>query len=159
LGVSSSATRSSRTWWVRPAARVQVVEVLRVKAMVTAALILAFVGCAGSGTTGPRKATRSFYAAVAAGNGRLACASVSRATREALEEEEQQSCPRAILNAQLDVSGAQVRHVDTAMTGAAVQLTNGQYVFLDRSSGRWEISAAGCKPAPDQSPFDCSLED
>jgi hypothetical protein len=129
------------------------------RAVITTAVVVLLAGCGGADPTGARDVTRSFYAAVAADNGRDACSELSRTTAEALEEEQQRSCPQAMLEAEVDDSNSQIRDVQVAVTEAAVELRNGRFVFLDRSSGRWEISAADCRPSLDQVPFDCKVED
>lgn len=123
-----------------------------------AAMALVAVGCGTPDPEGARSATESFYRAVEADDGAAACRQLSRSTLEALEEEQEQSCPRAVLAAEVETSGAAVLHVQPAVTEAAVELANGSFVFLDRSSGRWEISAADCQPNPDNEPFDCAVE-
>ena len=114
-------------------------------------------GCAGPDASGARATTKRFYAAVAAKDGRAACAQLSRTTLEAVEEEVQKPCPGAILESELEPAG--VSHVEVAGTAAAIELAGDQFVFLDRSSGHWEISAAGCRPGPENIPYDCEVED
>ena len=121
------------------------------------AAVILLAGCAGPDASGARGTTQRFYAAIEAKDGKGACDQLSRATSEAVEEEAGKACPAAILEAELEPAG--VSHVEVASMAAAVELTGGQYVFLDRSSGGWEISAAGCQPASPDAPYDCQVED
>jgi hypothetical protein len=141
-----------------PTARVNL-EGVRGPAVLAMNLFALLGGCGHVDYAGPEAVTRSFYAAVADDMGRDACSALSRAAREALEEEQQRACPQAVLEAEVDDSNPQVRAVEVAATGAAVELRSGRFVFLDQASGRWEISAADCLPRADQKPFDCTIED
>lgn len=124
-----------------------------------AAIALLAAACSSPDPGGARRTTEDFYREVKARDGAAACRKLSRSTLEALEEESEKQCPKAILEAQLEPSGAAVREVQPAVTEASVQLANGSFVFLDRSSGKWEVSAADCKPNSQDMPFDCALED
>ena len=45
------------------------------------------------------------------------------------------------------------------ITDAKVDLDGGDSVFLEETPAGWRVTAAGCKPVPDQeAPYDCEIE-
>jgi hypothetical protein len=122
-----------------------------------ALVALAVCGCGRSGDrTIVRDAALRFYAAVARHDGQRACALLSADTRKALEDQESESCERAIEH--LDLTGGPVASVSVYTTEAAVELRGGDTVFLQDTKEGWRIAAAGCRPSGHEEPADCDLE-
>jgi hypothetical protein len=122
-----------------------------------AVLVLAVAGC---GRSGDRQAVRDaavgFYAAVDGHDGARACALLSADTRKALEDQESESCDKAV--ERLDLTGGPVGKVSVYSTEAAVELRGGDTVFLQDTKQGWRIAAAGCRPSAHEEPADCELE-
>jgi hypothetical protein len=119
------------------------------------ALLLA--GCGRSGDrASARSVAESFYAAVDAHDGARACAWLSSAARQALEQNESEACPRAVEH--LELSGGRARRVEVHSTEAAVALNGGDVVYLETTPRGWRISAAGCRDPAYDKPADCALE-
>jgi hypothetical protein len=123
-------------------------------------LVIAGVALAGCGRSGDRASVRSvaegFYAAVADHDGAAACARLSADTRAALEQQESMPCARAV--AHLDLSGRRANSVRVYATNAAVELVDGDTVFLQDTRAGWRIAAAGCRPQAHGEPADCEVE-
>lgn len=119
--------------------------------------VLALAGC---GRTGDRATVRSvaegFYAAVADRDGAAACALLSADTRQALEQQESAPCARAVEH--VDLSGTRAHIVRVYSTDAAVELIDGDTVFLQATKRGWRISAAGCRPRAHGEPADCEVQ-
>jgi hypothetical protein len=122
-----------------------------------ALLALALCACGRSGDRQTvRNAAVQFYAAVDRHDGARACALLSADTRKALEEQESESCDKAIEH--LDLTGGPVGSVSVYSTNAAVELRGGDTVFLQDTKEGWRIAAAGCRPSGHEEPADCDLE-
>lgn len=125
--------------------------------MALGALILALSGC---GRDGDRQSVRAvvdgFYAAVRDHHGDEACALLSPDTRKALEQQESESCDKAV--DKLHLNGSRLGRVDVFSTDASVDLVGGDTVFLGDSQSGWQISAAGCQPQGEK-PADCEVQD
>jgi hypothetical protein len=128
------------------------------RSLVAVALLAAAL-CA-CGRSGDRQTVRDaavqFYAAVDRHEGSRACALLSPQTREALEEQESESCDKAVES--LDLTGGPVGSVSVYSTEAAVELRGGDTVFLEDTKEGWRIAAAGCRPSGHEEPADCDLE-
>lgn len=99
-----------------------------------------------------------FLAAVEQGDGERACALLSEATRQTLEDEEGKPCAEAVTT--LDLKPSPAVETDVYLTSAEVHLQDGQNAFLDETAGQWRISAAGCRPEPgEEAPQSCEVED
>jgi hypothetical protein len=128
-----------------------------------AALLLAVVAVAlgACGRSGDRQTVRAvavgFYAAAEHHEGARACALLSSQTRKKLEEQESESCDKAIDKVQL--KGGPVSKVSVDSTEAAVELRGGDTVFIEDTKEGWRVSAAGCRPTAHARPADCDLED
>jgi hypothetical protein len=126
-------------------------------AVALGALVLALSGC---GRDGDRESVRAvvdgFYAAVRDHQGDRACALLSADTRQALDEEESDSCAKAVDKLHLDDGRPGPVHVFAGE--ASVELVGGDTVFLGDTASGWRISAAGCR-LQDNKPADCELED
>lgn len=119
--------------------------------------LLALTACGNSADArGARQAAYALYAAVVAKSGNAACRELTEATREALEEEERRSCPKAVV--ELELSKPRVLSVSVFETSAAARMAGGDTVFLDDTPTGWRVSAAGCRPAEPEQPYDCELE-
>jgi hypothetical protein len=131
-----------------------------VRVVATVVLVALAVLCAGCGerTDDAAAVVERFQAALDGRDGAGACAELSEATANALEQEEGQPCGEAILD--LDLGGAgEVADASVDVTSASVSLAKGGRLFLDEASDGWEISAAGCRPSAPDRPYDCELED
>jgi hypothetical protein len=124
---------------------------------------LCALAMAGCGQSADRDAVRTvtdrFYTAVAAHEGSLACAQLSKETLKQLEQDEKAACPEAIGAAGL--SPARIARVEVFITNAKVDLANGASAFLERTTAGWRISALGCRPTggdPRQEPLGCAVE-
>lgn len=126
-------------------------------AILLAVIALALCACGRSGDRQTvRDAAVQFYAAVDRHDGARACALLSADTRKALEEQESESCDKAIEH--LDLTGGPVGSVSVYSTNAAVELRGGDTVFLQDTKEGWRIAAAGCRPSGHEEPADCDLE-
>ena len=114
-------------------------------------------GCAERSDDAAAVAER-FQAALDGRDGAGACAELSDATANALEQQDGHPCDEAILDLDLGVGGG-VAETSVYVTSASVSLGDGGTLFLDEAPGGWEISAAGCRPSAPDRPFDCELED
>jgi hypothetical protein len=122
-----------------------------------ALLALALCACGRSGDRQTvRDAAVQFYAAADRHDGARACALLSADTRKALEEQESESCDKAIEH--LDLTAGPVGSVSVYSTNAAVELRGGDTVFLQDTKEGWRIAAAGCRPSGHEEPADCDLE-
>lgn len=114
-------------------------------------------GCGATDGAGASAAAERLYAAVNAGDGAAACASLSEDTRVQLVRDERKPCPEAILS--LDLSGARSVAASAYVTEAKVELDGGDSVFLEETDDGWKVSAAGCRPTPgSETPYDCEVE-
>jgi hypothetical protein len=125
--------------------------------VITLLAVAAMLAGCGSDEQDAAGVARGFLDSVAAGDGAAACRDLSTSTRQKLEKDERAPCPVAVgkvgLSGESDVTGT-----DVSGTGAMVSLAGGEHAFLDRTSGGWRVSAAGCRPAAPGEPYDCELE-
>lgn len=119
---------------------------------------LALAGCGATDPSGAADAAERLYAAHAAGDGEAACATLSDDTREQLVKDERKPCPEAVLA--LDLSGTRATGEQAYVTEAKVETDGGDSVFLEETGANgWLVTAAGCRPTPDQeAPYDCEVE-
>lgn len=100
-----------------------------------------------------------FEQALDAGQHNRLCAALAPATREELEQSAKSGCDRAIGQAveeeELPAAGA-VREVDVYGGQARVVLDH-DTVFLARFPTGWRVTAAGCRPRPQQ-PYQCEIK-
>ena len=124
------------------------------------ALALVAVALCACGRSGDRQTVRDtavqFYAAVEHHDGARACGLLSADTRKALEQQESESCDKAV--DKLDLTGGPVGKVSVYSTDAAVELRGGDTVFLQDTKEGWRIAAAGCRPNAHEEPADCDVE-
>jgi hypothetical protein len=119
-------------------------------------LAVAFAGC-GADEDDAAGVARDFLRSVAAGDAQAACRELAASTLQKLEKDETAPCPEAL--EKLGVSGdGEVTGAEVFGTAAMVSLSGGDYAFLDRTPEGWRISAAGCRPAGAEEPYDCELE-
>jgi hypothetical protein len=100
--------------------------------------------------------TERFLRAVEQHDGARACAQLSEGAVEALEHDEGKACAEAA--PELDVAPSGVTRVEVFGTGAKVDLADGHSAFLELTPRGWRLSAAGCRPEPDDHPFTCEVE-
>jgi hypothetical protein len=131
----------------------------RAAGLVIAALgVAVLAGCGSSDRAAD--ATRSverFEAALERRDGEAACAELARETADKLRQQEQESCPRAILTVELP-RDARVSAARVYMTSAFVKLAGPGAVFLEKGPAGWRVSAAGCVPTAPDEPYRCELE-
>ena len=117
---------------------------------------LAACSAGGRGTpTGPLHAVETFEAAVKAGDGATACGLLAPPTRKELEQSESEKCAKALPGQDLPTA-ATTPDVDV-YGDEAIAKVSGDVLFLTNVGGTWMVSAAGCKPQPDQ-PYDCEVK-
>ena len=103
--------------------------------------------------------TERFFSALASGDGGGACAELTDATIQQLEQQEHSSCADAVSKQQL--SEGAPRSVQVFAFNSTVLLDNGATVFAERTRDGWRIEAVGCRGAegpPSEHPMDCELE-
>jgi hypothetical protein len=123
------------------------------------AVVLVAAGCAPAGDEAAvRAATNRFFAALASGDGRGACAELSADTRSKLESQEGRPCREAI--GDVGLQGAAVTRVNVYIVDAKVELADGDAVFLGEEPDGWRVSAVGCSSAGKSAdrPYDCDVE-
>ncbi|QDI73129.1 hypothetical protein CD934_05110 [Streptomyces calvus] len=96
-----------------------------------------------------------FERALDAGQPAQLCAALAPSTREELEQAAKTRCERAIGEQGLPRAGA-VRSVDVYGGQARVVLEH-DTVFLARFTDGWKVTAAGCRPRPQQ-PYQCEIK-
>ncbi len=123
-----------------------------------AGVALALTGCGATDSDGAADAAERLYTAYADRDGAAACATLSDDTRQQLVEDEGKPCEEAVLA--LDLSGTRVIGKQAYMTEAKVETDGGDSVFLEETGAHgWLVTAAGCRPVPDQeAPYDCEVE-
>jgi hypothetical protein len=129
---------------------------------VGAAVLLAglagVAGCSqgGRGTpTGPERAVETFGAALKQGDAATACGLLAPPTRKELEQSESEKCAKALPDQDIPPTTADP---DVEVFGdEAIARTTQDVLFLTNVGGTWMVSAAGCKPQPDQ-PYDCEVK-
>jgi hypothetical protein len=122
------------------------------------ASLAALTGCSAGGRgepSGPVRAAEGFEAAMKRGDVAAACALLSPPTRDELEKSRSEQCPKALQGQDLPDGGTAD---DVQVYGdQALARMQGDYLFLTNVGGTWMVSAAGCKPQPDQ-PYDCEVK-
>ena len=125
-------------------------------------LVLARVATclAGCGRAEDRRAvsavTEAFVRHVDGGNGAAACAQLTAGARDALEHDEGKPCAEAAT--ELDIAASAIARAEVISTAAKVDLRDGASAFLELTPRGWRIAAAGCRPQPDDEPFECEVE-
>jgi hypothetical protein len=118
---------------------------------------LALAGCGATDSDGASDAAERLYVAYSDEDGLAACATLSDDTREQLVEDEQRPCAEAVL--ELDLSGTAAVGSEAYVTEAKVETDGGDSVFLEETNDGWQVTAAGCRPAPGkEAPYDCEVE-
>lgn len=124
---------------------------------------LAILVLGGCGTSDDRDQARGvvtrFYTALDAHRPQVACAQLSNAAVQVLEQQEGRSCARAV--GSLDLQGAPIVATNVYVTSAKVDLRGGESAFLGRESDGWKLNAVGCKPQdgkPRSRPLTCELK-
>jgi hypothetical protein len=124
--------------------------------LVIAGLGLALVGCGAADSGGAADAAERLYAAYSDDDGVAACATLGDDAREQLVEDERKPCPEAVLG--LKLSGTRPIAEQAYVGEAKVDIEGGDSVFLEETSDGWQVTAAGCRPAPSQeAPYDCEV--
>jgi hypothetical protein len=131
---------------------------VRAVAVITGVLVAAVL--AGCGTGGRERDVRGiaerFASAVGNRDGAAACALLTSDARAQLESDQGEPCRKAVVK--LNVSGPKVNRVSVFVTSASADFAGGGTVFLDQTTHGWRVSSAGCKPQPDDRPYDCELQ-
>ncbi|MGR4879885.1 hypothetical protein ACIPUC_10685 [Streptomyces sp. LARHCF249] len=116
--------------------------------------VLSGCGAAAAHVDGARDAGRAFEQSLASGDYRAACALLAPETRSQLEDDEKQTCAKALEGQDLPagaVDGAEV------YGRQALVRASGETLFLSRFTGGWRVVAAGCTPRGDK-PYDCVVK-
>ena len=121
------------------------------------ALLLASCGT-GPSERDTEKVVDRFQAAIAASEGRAACAQLTEDLRGTLESDEGKPCVSAVLGLGLRGGGRAVRS-RVYITSALVDVAGGGAAFLDQTRTGWRISAAGCVRSAGAAKYDCRLKD
>jgi hypothetical protein len=120
--------------------------------------LLALAGCGSGGIERDAAAvSERFHSALAERDGTVACEQLTEQARTKLEQDEKKPCEEAIFTLDLPESG-EVADTSVHITSASVRLAGGERDFLDKGPEGWRISDAGCKPTPNDQPYDCELE-
>lgn len=116
-------------------------------------LPLCLTGC-GDRNAPVEEAARSFYDAVAGGDGQAACRLLAPATAEELEKSSGKPCEQAILEEGIP----EPSETDSVKVfGTAGQVTTAtDTAFLGKFQSGWLVVAAGCAAAS-PGPYDCDV--
>ncbi|HEY4279662.1 MAG TPA: hypothetical protein VGM91_15665 [Conexibacter sp.] len=133
------------------------------KPIVIVAALAAVAAFAGCGQAEDRDqvgdVAARFSAALADGDGAAACAQLTEAAVQALEQQARAPCARAVT--ELGASPGKLARVRVYETSAEALYTKGTTAFLDRSADGWRLSAVGCRldeGKPRSRPATCALE-
>ena len=126
-----------------------------VSATATACVCLSAAGCASGHAQTVNATAVSFYTALEAERGTVACALLAPETKSELEQSSNQPCDQAILEEAVTNVGDR-RHTEVFGTMAQVRYA-GDVAFLAQFDDGWKVMAAACEPVPGQ-PYDCSVE-
>jgi hypothetical protein len=123
-------------------------------ALTVLSIALLLTGCAASPQrSGAAVAAQSFVAALERGDGVAACGLLSPEAAQSAPGATDASCADAISS--VNENGRSATGVQ--VWGSAAQVRIGSdVVFLQRISGRWLVSAAGCKQQP-VGPYQCQV--
>src|SRR3954452_6940903 len=124
--------------------------------LVLVSLALALAGCGRSSDERDARRTAETLYASAADRPVAACATLTPATAQALEQQEKKSCAKPIDS--VDLSRGRTEGVKVFGTSASVRFSSGELAFLDETGDGWRVAAAGCKPQGKE-PAECELED
>lgn len=128
----------------------------------SAALLLLVLLLASCGTGASERDTKKvvdrFQAAIAAADGRRACAQLTEHLRSTLESDEGKPCNSAVLGLGLRGGGSAARS-RVYITSALVDVAGGGAAFLDQTPRGWRIAAAGCVRSGSSDEYDCRLKD
>jgi hypothetical protein len=118
------------------------------------------VGVTGCGRADDGRAvgsvTETFLQALERHDGARACAQLSQGAIAALEHDHDERCAKAAVD--LSVSSSRVTRTQVFGTGAKVDLADGHSAFLEETPQGWRISAAGCRPEPNDEPYTCEVQ-
>jgi hypothetical protein len=124
----------------------------------TAVLLAGLAGCSQGGRgdpTGPMRAVETFESALKRGDAGAACGVLAPPTRKELEQSESDTCAKVLPDQDIPAATSEA---DVDVYGdEAIARVEGDVLFLTNVSGTWMVSAAGCKPQPDQ-PYDCEVK-
>jgi hypothetical protein len=126
-------------------------------ALLTIGIAASLLGCGATDPDAAGDTAQRFYGAAHAKDGAKACEQLGEDTRAQLEQDEGGPCAEAVL--ELRLSGERATGVSAYMTEAKVDLDGGDSVFLEQTADGWRVTAAGCRPVPDQeAPYECEVE-
>jgi len=111
--------------------------------------------CAGSQDESALTAAQAYAAALADGDGDVACAVLAPSVRSELEQTTGKACERAILDEGVVTEGHGLE-VLVFGTSAQVRLDD-DTVFLSRFQDGWHVTAAACSPTP-RGVYDCRVK-
>jgi hypothetical protein len=100
-------------------------------------------------------AVETFEAALKRGDAATACNLLAPPTRKELEQSQSEKCAKALPDQDVPTATAEA---DVEVYGdEAIARVPGDVVFLTNVGGTWMVSAAGCKPQPNE-PYDCEVK-
>jgi hypothetical protein len=137
---------------IRRTAPVFAAYLLLITLGIAAAIVVGLMRAADD--PGARRAAERLSAALAARDGAAACAELDEHAAAALEEQEGESCERAILA--LGLASGAVARVEVAERAGKADVGE-ETVFLEQGTEGWRITALGCKPVKGH-PYDCEVE-
>lgn len=119
----------------------------------TAALLS---GCGEQRHDEAQAAASDFYAAVSSSDGAKACALLTPATRQELEQSSGKPCEQAVTQeVQGDVGGSRSSHAFGTMAEIAFA---DDTAFLTSTPHGWRVMAAACTRQAGDQPYDCQVK-
>ena len=127
-------------------------------AVATALLLAGLAGCStgGRGTpSGPVHTVETFEAALKRGDAATACTLLAPPTRNELEQSQSEKCAKALPDQDIPATTT-IPEVEV-YGDEAIARVEGDVLFVTNVGGTWMVSAAGCKPQPNE-PYDCEVK-
>ena len=116
----------------------------------------ALAGCSSQADDRAGEAAAAFYAAVAEGEGRAACALLTPTTRSEVEKSAGKPCPEGLLEEDVP---AVTRTVGVRVYDTMAQVRFAEdTAFLTRMGDRWRVVAVSCARQPGDRPYDCQVQ-
>lgn len=117
--------------------------------------------CAGSQDAPVEEVARDFYQAFADADGEQACALLSERTRTEVEKNAETACDEALLEEDLPAV-REPGSVEVFGVMALVRFDDGpgepqETTFFSRYDDGWRVTAAGCRPTGEGTPYDCQV--
>ena len=123
--------------------------------MVCVLVVLSATACGGSQDESALSAAQAYAAALADGDGDVACSVLAPSVSSELEQTSGKACKRAILDDGVVTEGHGLE-VQVYGTSAQVRLAD-DTLFLSRFQDGWHVTAAACSPTP-RGVYDCRIK-